>query len=250
MLTFIFIIFIIYLFSQNSTSSSGSSYNSSQNSSSPSVDKGNDAHYDSTDSQDKIETINNNNNNNKIPMNASQENNTQEGFNFFTKVVGVTYENRQQYVKQCYKGQELDLIRDKFNPYDKNAIAVYAGNNQVGFLSKDLAQKLAYKMDTGLKYECFVENITGGDNLYGLNIKINKSDLDQNTMTTMYCSENNNQDSYRNNEAYDRRNYDDYGDDFDSHMDYYRSHEDHDDSVWTYSDLCEYYGCEEDDWPE
>lgn len=193
MCTFIVFIFIVYCLVWGNSSSSNSSYKRYN-----SINKENVTNIDSKNSPNKIETAISNN---KIQLNASQENNTQEGFNFFTKVVGVTYENRQQYVMQCYKGQELDLIRDKFNPYDKNAIAVYSGNNQVGFLSKDLAQKLAYKMDTGLKYECFVENITGWDNLYGLNIKIitpsNKEQINSGSnysvLKNKFCNDKNDQ---------------------------------------------------------
>lgn len=94
---------------------------------------------------------------------------------FFTKVVGVTFDNRQNYVKQCYEGQTLKLVRDKLNPHDKNAIAVYAGNNQVGFISKEIAAQLAPKIDRGEQYQCYVANVTGGlDKTYGLNIKVVK----------------------------------------------------------------------------
>lgn len=97
-------------------------------------------------------------------------------FDFYTKVAGVTFENRQQYVKQCYAGQKLELIRDKFNVYDKNAVAVYAGEHQVGFLSKELAKSLASKMDSGRIYVCYVKTVTGGQagNSYGLNIGISE----------------------------------------------------------------------------
>lgn len=99
--------------------------------------------------------------------------NQQKDCDFYTKVAGVTFENRQQYVRQCKDGQSLDLIRDKFNPYDKNAIAVYAGNNQVGFISQDIAKELAPKMDNGKKYDCSVQSVTGGsEKIYGLNIKV------------------------------------------------------------------------------
>ena len=92
---------------------------------------------------------------------------------FYSKVVGVTFENRQFYVKQCYKGQKLDLVRDRFNIYDKNAIAVYAGNNMIGFLSRELAEKLAPQMDKGISYICYVEEVMGGGNKnYGVNIKL------------------------------------------------------------------------------
>lgn len=100
-----------------------------------------------------------------------------DNFSFFTKVAGVTFENRQSYVRMCYQGQKLELVRDKYNAYDRNAIAVYAGNNQVGFISKELAADLAPRIDNGTVYECYVESVTGGgDKVYGLNIKLIKKD--------------------------------------------------------------------------
>ena len=94
-------------------------------------------------------------------------------YSFFTKVVGVTFENRQQYVKKCQVGDKLELIRDRYNIYDKNAIAVYLGNNQLGHISRELAEKLAPRMDRGENFICHVSNVTGGgDKNYGVNIEV------------------------------------------------------------------------------
>lgn len=197
----ILIVIIIYLINSSSKSSGSSSNNSSSSSSSSTFHSNSDG---------------------EIQTKISQQNISQEGYEFYTKVVGVTFYNRQQYVKQCYNGQQLDLIRDKFNPYDKNAIAIYAGDNQVGFLSKELAQKLAPKMDVGTKFDCYVESLTGGtdNNNYGLNIRIkNLSNKYQDISSSNYYNHHD-QDSYNDN------------------------------CQWNYDDLCDYYGCEEDDWPE
>ena len=43
----------------------------------------------------------------------------------YSKVVGVTFNNRQNYVKNCNAGDVLTLQREKNNAYDRNAIAVY-----------------------------------------------------------------------------------------------------------------------------
>ncbi|MSS11744.1 hypothetical protein FYJ38_24365 [Clostridium sp. WB02_MRS01] len=197
----ILIVILIYIINSSSKSSGSSSSNSSSSSSNSTFHS---------------------NSNDEIQTNISRQNISQEGYEFYTKVVGVTFNNRQQYVKQCYNGQQLDLVRDKFNPYDKNAIAIYAGDNQVGFLSKELAQKLAPKMDVGTKFDCYVKSLTGGiDNNYGLNIRINNlCNKHQDIPSSNYYSYNNYQDSYD------------------------------DDCQWDYDDLCDYYGCEEDDWPE
>ena len=93
---------------------------------------------------------------------------------FYTKVVGVTQEkNRQLYASRCYIGQELELIRERTNPHDSNAIAVYAGNHQLGYIKKEIAAQLAGRIDNGRQYLCYVEHVTGGgDMFWGVNIKI------------------------------------------------------------------------------
>ncbi|CUX42714.1 HIRAN domain protein [Clostridium sp. C105KSO15] len=199
----ILIVILIYIINSSSKSSGSSSNNSSSSSSSSTFH---------SNSDDEIQT------------NISRQNISQEGHEFYTKVAGVTYDNRQQYVKQCYNGQQLDLVRDKFNPYDKNAIAIYAGDNQVGFLSKELAQKLAPKMDSGIIYECFVECVTGEThNINGLNIKISPPSRNEpitlisnydNPITNSY-SDNDSQNLYKNNEGEDYNDYRDYYDDCD-----------------------------------
>lgn len=93
----------------------------------------------------------------------------------YTKVSGVTFEGRQGYIKNCYPGQQLKLIRDLNNIYDKNAIAIYSDKNQLGFVKKELALKLAPIIDNGIEVEGIVEQVTGGGGyIYGLNIKIVK----------------------------------------------------------------------------
>ena len=216
MLGLIIIIVIIYLVS-NSTSNKQSSTNNSSYSNLNSSSKNN---ISSNNSSVKIAPMQND----EIQTNISRQNISQEGYEFYTKVVGVTFNNRQQYVKQCYNGQQLDLVRDKFNPYDKNAIAIYAGDNQVGFLSEELAQKLAPKMDSGIIYECFVECVTGDThNINGLNIKICTPSRNEpitlisnydNPITNSY-SDNDSQNLYKNNEGEDYNDYRDYYDDCD-----------------------------------
>lgn len=92
----------------------------------------------------------------------------------FTKAVGVTFDERQKHVKNCTVGQRLSLVREKDNEFDPNAIAIYSGNNQIGYVAKEIAAQLATKMDNGTEYECRVLKVTGGDGdkAFGLNIKI------------------------------------------------------------------------------
>ncbi len=54
----------------------------------------------------------------------------------------------------------FDLRREYNNPYDKNAISVFHGSSKrIGYVAKEVAARLAPKMDVGWKYE--IANIVG-----------------------------------------------------------------------------------------
>lgn len=100
-----------------------------------------------------------------------------------TKVVGVTYEGRQSVIANMSEFDELDLVRNRNNEKDENAIAVFYEDDQIGFLCKELAEKLAPLMDEGKEFSCEVSEITGGKNglSYGVNIEIRQEgDTDEN----------------------------------------------------------------------
>jgi len=60
-----------------------------------------------------------------------------------TKVVGVTYENRQDIIRRMNVGEDLKLVAEHDNIYDKNAIKVLRSNgDQIGYLNKDLAARI------------------------------------------------------------------------------------------------------------
>ncbi|MGL5417342.1 MAG: HIRAN domain-containing protein [Clostridium sp.] len=90
----------------------------------------------------------------------------------YTKVVGVTFEGRQRLVPKCRSGSKLRLVREKNNPYDENAIAVYNGLEQIGYIRRELAMELAKKIDSGTICNAYVSEVTGGYNgkSYGVNI--------------------------------------------------------------------------------
>lgn len=89
-----------------------------------------------------------------------------------SKVRGVTYGKRQKLLKRlsCYREEEIKLIacREYDNPYDRHAIEIYAsvkgkGTACLGYVSKQLAEGLAYMMDEeGARVLPVLENITGG----------------------------------------------------------------------------------------
>ena len=47
-------------------------------------------------------------------------------------VAGVSY--RQDVVADCWEGDEVRLIRDPANKYDKNAIKVHSSMGHIGFI--------------------------------------------------------------------------------------------------------------------
>jgi single-stranded-DNA-specific exonuclease len=65
-----------------------------------------------------------------------------------TKVVGMTFERRQSVVALLKVGEEVLLIREPDNPYDKNAIKVVRQNGQqFGFLNRYLAAMVSTMLD-------------------------------------------------------------------------------------------------------
>ena len=83
---------------------------------------------------------------------------------FNTKVVGVTFENRQSVLSTLEAGVELSLERQPENVFDSHAIAVNILETgvQLGFLNRRLAARLAPIMDSGVPYSAAVSAVTGG----------------------------------------------------------------------------------------
>ena len=65
------------------------------------------------------------------------------------EIVGVSYENRRNAARRVKPGDRLELRRDYENPVDANAVGVYHDFGQIGFLPRDLAQRLAPEIDAG-----------------------------------------------------------------------------------------------------
>ena len=85
-----------------------------------------------------------------------------EANEFFSKVVGVSFEGRQDSVGGLGAGDALQLVRDPANPFDSNAVAVRYGALQIGFLRREIAKRLAPNIDAGDRYSASVASITGG----------------------------------------------------------------------------------------
>ena len=99
---------------------------------------------------------------------------------FFTKIVGVSFENptgpsRQELIAGLPSTPcQLQLERQLNNPYDVNAIAVFdTKGRQLGYLSKDIASRLAHELDKGIPIQAKAIQITGGWPFhYGVNLQI------------------------------------------------------------------------------
>lgn len=63
---------------------------------------------------------------------------------FTTKVVGVTFEDRQEVVARLQMGDRVWLEQELDNPYDSNAVKVCRSNGeQIGYLNRHLAAILS-----------------------------------------------------------------------------------------------------------
>jgi single-stranded-DNA-specific exonuclease len=95
------------------------------------------------------------------------------GFN--TKVVGVTFEGRQDVVGGVREGAALELRRDPGNAYDPNAIGVWFGALQLGFLKREIALRVAPNIDGGERYTAEVTAVTGGGTRsVGINVYVTR----------------------------------------------------------------------------
>ncbi|MHB8152642.1 MAG: helicase-related protein [Vulcanimicrobiaceae bacterium] len=81
---------------------------------------------------------------------------------FYTKVVGVSFEGRQDVLAGLQPEFGLELKRQAENAHDSNAVAVYYGNLQLGYLRAGIAKHLAPAMDAGVLYRAKIASLTGG----------------------------------------------------------------------------------------
>ena len=95
---------------------------------------------------------------------------------FPTKVMGVSFEGRQDMVAGLVPGLHLQLERQPENPADANAIALRYGAFQIGYLRKEIAKHLAPLIDAGARYRAHVEHVTGGKDgkHFGVNIRVER----------------------------------------------------------------------------
>lgn len=99
----------------------------------------------------------------------------------FTKVAGVSHKNRdgsdrQSAIARCRPMEALKLRHEADNPVDRNAVAIYRKTEeQLGYVSADLAGEVLRMSRQGRQYFPYVLNISGDGSrvsIRGLNIVI------------------------------------------------------------------------------
>jgi len=94
-----------------------------------------------------------------------------------TKVVGVSMEGRQAFVQQLVPGQVLVLCNEEENPFDVNALKLFADQEcakPIGYIAREIASDIMMQARKfGYSYEVRVQAVTGGNGrTYGVNIVI------------------------------------------------------------------------------
>ena len=99
-----------------------------------------------------------------------------DSYGFNTKVVGVTFEGRQDLIAGLQPGEALGLVREPHNPHDPNAIGVHYGTLKIGFVRKEIARRIAPHFDAGGRYTAEVRHVTGGGTRsVGVNIWVERA---------------------------------------------------------------------------
>lgn len=82
------------------------------------------------------------------------------------RVVGVTFEERQQLLDKITPETSMMLERDRRNEYDFYAVKVMALVDDqwqhIGFIPKTMSKKLSNSLDQGAELKCSVNKLKGG----------------------------------------------------------------------------------------
>lgn len=96
---------------------------------------------------------------------------------YHSKLVGVTFEGRQDIIKSLRGKEPLRVRREKDNKYDPRAVAVDVYKNDewlpIGYIAKDKNKDISETLDAGNTVYISIGDITGGDDKsYGVNISL------------------------------------------------------------------------------
>ena len=68
-------------------------------------------------------------------------------------VRGISFYETAVLLSDTSPGQPLELVREPDNAHDKNAIRVHSGGKLIGYVNKQMASRLARRMDSGLELD-------------------------------------------------------------------------------------------------
>ena len=96
---------------------------------------------------------------------------------YHSKLVGVTFEGRQDIISTLRGKEPLRVRREKDNKYDPRAVAVDVYKNDewlpIGYIAKDKNKDISETLDAGNTVYISISDITGGgDRSYGVNISL------------------------------------------------------------------------------
>lgn len=99
-----------------------------------------------------------------------------EQSHFYFHVHGIMYRNRQAAISRCFRGEPLRLVREPETPHDRNAIRILRSNREdIGYVPRDNAAKLAPKMDAGQPLRAEVDwsnSPTADSQHFGLKVRV------------------------------------------------------------------------------
>lgn len=100
-----------------------------------------------------------------------------ETSSYHSKLVGVTFEGRQDVIKVLKGNEPLRVRREADNEYDDKAVAVDVmfgeGWTPIGYIAKDKNKDIAATLDAKGSVYIAMSEITGGnDKSYGVNVKL------------------------------------------------------------------------------
>ena len=96
--------------------------------------------------------------------------------NYHSKIVGTTFDNRQDILAHLEGNEDLRVRREPQNQYDPRAVAVDVDIKgkwyPVGYIAKDKNKDIAEALDAGRDVEIKIGGITGGDKgkNFGMNL--------------------------------------------------------------------------------
>lgn len=92
--------------------------------------------------------------------------------NYCVKVVGVTFENRQETIALIREGDDVMLRPESTNPHDPNAVMVLWRGKHIGYIARDTASEISPRMGGNMVHGWVSREIsgTGGAPTLGLEI--------------------------------------------------------------------------------